>query len=156
MISSPRLLLLPLTLFALVGLAVCAELLHWTAGLTLLVANANKGGDPGCLPFHLQKNVEFLDCAEAKSKVIAHLVAGRMSLAEAVEKFRLLNHELECVRPQSCRFPLPRTDEQNAQNVLNWVSAELSRAPQRTAVLHRLEEERDRLFGHDPNQIVMP
>jgi hypothetical protein len=89
-----------------------------------------------------------------KTRTAAELIAGRVTLRQAAERFRELNALLddgndEVVGP----YRMGSGEEALWQNVLVWVRAELyKRADKATEakVLARLKEEYREQFGHDP------
>jgi len=87
-------------------------------------------------------------CTEGKREVTLEVIAGRLTLPEAAERFREL-HETRDEGYEDSPPPGPdhRDEEAMCLNVIVWVAAELHENPPRArVVVSRLEDElRDRL-----------
>jgi hypothetical protein len=87
---------------------------------------------------------------EAKQQVAGEVVAGRLSLAEAVARYRALNDESPYYRAQAARFhPAMSQEERLCREVIGYAEAALRGQPGRAErVLSRLERDlRDHLAG---------
>jgi hypothetical protein len=88
-------------------------------------------------------------CVNGKRDVTAALLAGRLTLREAVAKFRLLDEEARADRGDP---PRPSAgDEAVLQNVMNWVSVAAAGRPNEAAIRARLAAERDAILHAAPN-----
>jgi hypothetical protein len=122
----------------------------WLGGPALFAVD---GQAPGHEMWQEQRRGEALDkrhaavgrCLAGKAEVTEEVVAGRLSLAEAIDRFR----QLEALRDEG-PDEAPGTpsrlaadgDEKIAQNVLSWASWRLYKEPSRRAeVMTRLEKE---------------
>jgi hypothetical protein len=78
-----------------------------------------------------------------KQAVTRELVAGRLTLAEAVEQFRDLTRAHEgAMKELLAAYPTSTEDEAVCQSLLTWVRTETRRDPcRRAALLARLEAE---------------
>ncbi len=98
-----------------------------------------------------EKNTELIRCSEEKARVTELLLAGKLTLPQAIEEFRRLNEHLEEVCPASTHFPNFHSDEALLESVLSWATSLAAFRPDQTAVLHRLEQERQQFFPkHGP------
>jgi len=90
-----------------------------------------------------QRDEAVLRCTRGKLKVTKALIAGQISLPDAVDQFR----ELQSAIPESDprfvgNFRGPRNDEELYRNVLVWVENVMDReGAQRTDLLARLQGE---------------
>jgi hypothetical protein len=88
---------------------------------------------------------------EAKHQAVNELLAGRITLREAAERFGELN---ALVRDDNDAligaFPVACGEEALCRNVLSWAEAECRHRPGLAPALARLEEEYRRRFGRDP------
>lgn len=132
-------------LIALAGFLV----VPWLGGPALFAVD---GAAPGQGLWQEQTRAEALEKRDAavrrrlagKAEVTAEVVAGRLSLAEAIDRFR----RLEALRDEG-PDGVPGTpsrpaldDDEIAQNVLRWASWWLCEEPSRRAeVMTRLEKE---------------
>jgi hypothetical protein len=87
----------------------------------------------------LQRNME------AKDAVAEEVIAGRMTLAEAADRFRVIN----AARPSHLPFHLDAfpgggDEERNCRHVIRFVDSSLMGRPDREAVVARLESELQR------------
>jgi hypothetical protein len=125
------------------------SLARWPAGdleaLTLL------GQREGAL----EQRLESCRCLTAgKTRTAAELIAGRVTLRQAAERFRELNALVEDGNDEVVgRYLLVQGEEALFRNVLRWAEVELhQRGDEATKakVLSRLKEEYRERFGHDP------
>jgi hypothetical protein len=82
-------------------------------------------------------------CVKDKEQVIAEVCAGRMTLKQAVARFRVVQERL-CRGREDGRgsFPAPLDDETLARNVICWVAVQLRKEPTKAArVLGGLRKE---------------
>jgi hypothetical protein len=93
----------------------------------------------------LKKRYEaVLRCVEGKAEVTAEVVAGRLSLVEAIDRFRRLQALQDDGQDELLGTPshLAVNDDEIAQNILRWVFSALCEEPsRRAAVMTRLEKE---------------
>ena len=120
----------------------------------------------GSVAEHIGRNEELDQWKEAmrhrrevKAHVAAEVIAGRRSLAEAIEQFRALDREW----PENHRGP--RTpedfgmsqDEWDGRNVLDYVRRVLADRPaEATAVADRLEKELQQLLADRKKRLPAP
>ena len=84
----------------------------------------------------------------AKQAVTDELIAGRLSLAEAAERFAQLSELMEGPNPGIGSYKEPAGEQAVWRNVITWVSARVARgSSQQEAVLARLEAEYRARFG---------
>lgn len=89
------------------------------------------------------------DCARRyrrKQGVVNELIAGRLTLREAVARFRELNAAVP--------FRAVTGEEDLWRNVYFWVKMDLRGEPGSAAVLPRLRAEYRQHFGHDPQPLA--
>jgi hypothetical protein len=134
----------------LLSAAVCLPLTvaRWGAGdLMALISQSQLDG-----PLE-QRRAACRRLADGKSRAAAELVAGRITLRQAAERFRELNALVDdgnddVVGP----YQVQSGEEALWRNVLVWVRAELHtrRDPNAAEVFARLEADYREQFGHDP------
>lgn len=88
-----------------------------------------------------QRNHAVIEVLECKREVTADVIAGRSSLAEAVQEFRRLQSRLEDGQEPLRGYHSTDSDELIARNVLVWVRATTRNNPQYRELLKRLEAE---------------
>jgi hypothetical protein len=94
---------------------------------------------------------------EAKQAVTGEVIAGRLSLAEAAERFALLNGLLDGDGAALAPYQGPVGEQALCANVIVWVSATLPRGSSRLAsVQARLEAEYRERFGAAPRGAPPP
>jgi hypothetical protein len=87
-------------------------------------------------------------CNQGKQAVTEQVVAGRLSLAEAAERFAELGQLLDGHGGVVGAYKAPVGAQAVCRNVITWVSAALpAGSSRRAAVLARLEAEYRALFG---------
>ncbi len=143
--SCSRLLIALLLLTLVIPACFALFLLHYSLELALPVDQVSPT-PPGILVY--ESIPSLLHCSQEKGKVTAALLAGKLSLLQAIQAFRRLNEELDQSSPSSIARPHPISDEQLAERVLSWAGSQLRDRPERSAVLHRLEDELHQLFPH--------
>jgi hypothetical protein len=129
-------------LITLIGFFVAPRL----GGPALLPGDGPAPGQALSQEQNLAEALEKRDAAvrrrlAGKAEVTAEVVAGRVSLAEAIDRFRRLQDDGQDEAPGT---PSRRAgdDDEIAQNVLRWASWWLCRDPSRQAeVMARLEKE---------------
>jgi hypothetical protein len=147
------------TLFVALAVAIavasaCLALARWAA--VDLAAVLREGRREGVMYRRLAVSHRVI---EDKTAVANDLIAGRVTLREAVARFRELNALVEGDGQDGVApFRVARGEEAVWWNVLVWVRAELMHRPRRdAAVLDRLKAEYRERFGHDPDfGAVMP
>jgi hypothetical protein len=90
---------------------------------------------------------------EGKLRVVAELIAGRLTLLGATGRFRELNALVEDDdRGVIAPYRVVTGEEALCRTVLTWVEAELWHEPDQAAapILARLKAEYRQQFGHDP------
>jgi hypothetical protein len=82
-------------------------------------------------------------CLAGKVEVTEEVIAGRLSLAEAIDRFRRLHALLDDGQDEVLGSTSPAgDDEEVARNVIRWVSHALNDQPsRRVEVVARLEKE---------------
>jgi hypothetical protein len=101
----------------------------------------------------LERRQRLLELSnKAKSGVVAEVIAGRVTLAEAAGSFRDINNARED-DGGDVLGPLwrPATEEGVYLCVLSWVEAELRGDPRAARILAPLEEEYRQRFGDVPS-----
>jgi hypothetical protein len=101
----------------------------------------------------LERRQRLLELSKkAKSGVVAEVIAGRVTLAEAVRSFRDINNARED-DGGDILGPLqrPATEEGVYLSVLSWVEAELRGHPRAATILAPLKEEYRQRFGDVPS-----
>jgi hypothetical protein len=89
-------------------------------------------------------------CNQGKAAVTAEVIAGRLSLAEAAERFARHGALLEGNAAGVGAYRGPAGEQAVCRNVITWASAALpTGSSQRAAVLARLEAEYQALFTPD-------
>jgi hypothetical protein len=134
--------------------SACLALNHWVA--VDLVNFFEAGQRVGPLDQRLSESREVI---WAKNAVVNELIAGRLTLCQATERFREL-HALvedgndEVVGP----FQVVRGEEALCRNVLIWVRAELYHRSRQEGdeVFARLRAEYRERFGYDPGPWPSP
>jgi hypothetical protein len=95
-----------------------------------------------------------------KHQAVDDLIAGRITLPQAVERFRRLNALVEASNGLDGVAPYVVASGEEAlwRNVLAWVKYELfySKDPGAAGVLPRLKAEYRERFGHDPELEAAP
>jgi len=91
-------------------------------------------------------------CTQGKQRIAAEVIAGRVSLREAADRFRELNTLLDDGNDDLLgTYQRPAGEEGLCRNVIVWVRGEVRRDPARAPqVLSRLEKEFRDLFGRSP------
>jgi hypothetical protein len=98
-----------------------------------------------------QRLVVVRQVSAGKREVTAEVLAGRLTLREAAERFRQLNALLD-----NGTAPRAGTEEERCLYVIYWAQGELPEQPGGAAVLARLEEQYRREFGHAPGPLSYP
>jgi hypothetical protein len=101
----------------------------------------------------LEQHDEVIQRVSAgKHQVTAEVLAGRLTLREAAERFRQLDALLDDRAGEARGLaPRARTEEERCRYVLHWVASAGPEEPARAAsVVARLEEEYRQRFGRDP------
>jgi hypothetical protein len=95
-----------------------------------------------------ERDAVSLRCVKGKKDVTAALVADRLTLREAVARFRLLDEDARADRGDP---PIPTAgDEAVLQNVMKWAIVAAAGQPDEAAVQSRLEAERDTILHGAP------
>jgi hypothetical protein len=90
--------------------------------------------------------------SQAKHAVTDEVIAGRLSLAEAAERFAQIGDLLDSNEADIGKYIQPVGEEALCRNVILWVSVNLPRASsKREAVLARLKAEYRQRFGASPS-----
>jgi hypothetical protein len=95
-------------------------------------------------------------CMRGKLRIVAEVLAGRMSLRDAADGFGELNTLLDDGNDDVLgAYPRAASEEELCRNVIAWVRAEVRRNPAAPAgVLGRLERECEELFGRTSPPLV--
>jgi hypothetical protein len=89
-------------------------------------------------------------CNEGKRAVTEEVIAGRLSLAEAAERFAQVGEGLDYGGAGLGHYKAPVTERDVCRNVITWAAAALpAGSSRRAAVLARLEAEYRALFAPD-------
>jgi hypothetical protein len=100
----------------------------------------------------LERRQRLLELSnKAKSGVAAEVIAGRVTLAEAVRSFRDIDNARDDGGDVLGPLRRPATEEGVYLSVLSWVEAELRGDPRAATVLAPLKEEYRRRFGDVPS-----
>jgi hypothetical protein len=133
---------------ALAAASACLALARWEAGdLATLAREA--GRDEGLA----RQRAATWQVFEGKHRVVAELIAGRLTLLEAAGRFRELHALVEdddhgVIAP----YRVVTDEEALCRTVLTWVETELWYEPDQAAapIRARLKAEYRQQFGHDP------
>jgi hypothetical protein len=144
--------LLVVTAAALAATSVHLALARWAAGeLTTL---AWEGWREEALDLRLAATRRVMD---GKARVVAEVIAGRLTLLEATGRFRELNVLVENADDHGVLAPyrVVTGEEALCRTVLAWVEAELWYEPDQAAapIRARLKAEYRQQFGHDPQPL---
>ncbi len=136
------------------GACLLLALARWSAGDLRTIVS--QGRLDGALE---QRLAACQRLTAGKSRAAAEVIAGRMTLRQAVERFVELNALVDDGNDDVVG-PYQRVsgEEELWRNVLVWVQAELytQRHPDAAAVLAPLRAEYRERFGRDPDLRMMP
>jgi hypothetical protein len=89
-----------------------------------------------------RRDRQVVAALEEKEGIVRELAEGRLTLREALERFRLLREGLDDGLDEVVgRHPAPRDDEGLYRTLRSWVDSALHHSPRREKVLARLEGE---------------
>jgi hypothetical protein len=97
-----------------------------------------------------ERNRQVQDVLEGKREATADLIAGRMTLAQTVERFRALREQEKSLEDVATDGSSDVSDEALARSVLYWARVASRPEPSREEILHRLKEEFRRTYGCAP------
>jgi hypothetical protein len=91
-----------------------------------------------------QRSEEIKQCHKIKDDAAAQLIAGRLTIREAMEVFASADELVDDGNNDlaGCHYPLPRTPTERYHEILGWTRSALDREPELAEqVVGRLEQE---------------